>query len=139
MKWGAGDAGDERGRIRLLRISTEREERRMALGFWVDGVTLKLHGAGVLSGLFMSYARPGIVPGMHQCSSAYVELVSGGERARLCLVALSVGGGSSLPAGCQAAACSERNMVVFLWTSASGRPCRSLAGVTQPHCLFIGI
>lgn len=93
MKWGAGDAGDEPDMIRLLRISTEKEERRLALGFGVDRVTWKLHGAGVLSGLFMSYARPGIVPSMQQCSSAYVELVSGGERARLCLVALSVGGG----------------------------------------------
>lgn len=96
MKWGAGDAGDEPDMIRLLRISTEKEERRLALGFGVDRVTWKLHGAGVLSGLFMSYARPGIVPSMQQCSSAYVELVSGGERARLCLVALSVGGGGVL-------------------------------------------
>lgn len=78
---------------------------------------------------------PGIAPGMQQVLNACVELVSGGGRKRFCRVALRVRG--SLPAECQAATCSEGDMAVFLWTSASGGPCGSSARVTQPHCLFI--
>lgn len=69
VKRGAVDAGDGWGRIGLLRIRIEREEWRMTLGFGVDRVICKLHGAGILSGLLTALCQSlGLLLACSRCS-----------------------------------------------------------------------
>lgn len=57
------------------------DEWRMTLGFGIDGLTYKIHGAVVLSSLLTSLCQ---AVGLHlacgMCFNACVELVSGGGR-----------------------------------------------------------